>query len=55
VEAGPELVEETYNATREIGRTPDHLGKNRGHWDNLHMKLQLRVLRAELEAHKGKK
>jgi AIPR protein len=54
-EAGPELVEETYNATKEIGRTPDHLGKNRGHWDNLHMKLQLRVLRAELEAHKGKK
>jgi hypothetical protein len=54
-DAGPELVEETYNATKEIGRTPDHLGKNRGHWDNLHMKLQLRVLRAELETHKGKK
>ena len=54
-DAGPELVEETYNATKEIGRTPDHLGKNRGHWDNLHMKLQLRVLRAELEAHRGKK
>jgi len=54
-DAGPELVEETYNATREIGRTPDHLGKNRAHWDNLHMKLQLRVLRAELEAHRGRK
>jgi len=54
-EAGSELVEETYHATKEIGRTPDHLGKNRGHWDNLHMKLQLRVLRAELEAHKAKK
>jgi hypothetical protein len=49
-EAGPELVEETYNATKEIGRTPDHLGKNRKHWDNLHMKLQLRLLRAQLEA-----
>jgi hypothetical protein len=51
-EAGPELVEETYNATKEIGRTPDHLGKNHKHWDNLHMKLQLRLLRAQLEAQK---
>ena len=31
-EAGPELVEETYNATREIGRMPDQLGKNRKHF-----------------------
>jgi len=35
-EAGPELEEETYNATKEIGRMPDQLGKNRKHWDNLH-------------------
>ena len=48
-EAGSELVTETYNATEDIGRTPDHLGKNRKHWDNLHMKLQLRLLRAQLE------
>lgn len=48
VEAGPQLVEETYNATREIGRMPDQLGKNRKHWDNLHMKVQLRLLRAQL-------
>jgi hypothetical protein len=47
-DAGPELVTETYNATEEIGRTPDHLGKNRKHWDNLHMKIQLRLLRAQL-------
>jgi len=46
--AAPELVEETFNATKEIGRTPDLIGKNRKHWDNLHMKIQLRVLRAEL-------
>ena len=49
-EAAPELVAETYNATNEIGRMPDQLGKNRKHWDNLHMKLQLRFLRAQLEA-----
>jgi hypothetical protein len=47
-EAGTELVAETANATEDIGRTPDHLGKNRKHWDNLHMKLQLRLLRAQL-------
>lgn len=47
-EAGPELCEETYNATREIGRLPDQLGKNRKHWDNLHMKIQLRLLRAQV-------
>ena len=47
-EAATELVEETYNATKEIGRMPDQLGKNRKHWDNLHMKMQLRLLRAQL-------
>lgn len=50
-----ELVEETYTATKEIGRMPDQLGKNRKHWDNLHMKLQLRLLRAQLAAQRGKK
>jgi hypothetical protein len=54
-EAGPELVEETYNATKEIGRMPDQLGKNRKHWDNLHMKLQLRLLRAQLMAQRASK
>ncbi len=54
-EAGTELVAETDNATEDIGRTPDHLGKNRKHWDNLHMKLQLRLLRAQLEVQRARK
>jgi AIPR protein len=54
-EAGPELVTETYNATEEIGRSPDHLGKNRKHWDNLHMKIQLRLLRAQLEVQRSRR
>jgi len=54
-EISSELVEETYNATREIGRMPDQLGKNRKHWDNLHMKVQLRLLRAQLAAQRGKR
>ena len=54
-DAGVELVAETDNATEDIGRTPDHLGKNRKHWDNLHMKLQLRLLRAQLEVQRARK
>jgi hypothetical protein len=54
-EAGQELVAETDTAIEDIGRTPDHLGKNRKHWDNLHMKLQLRLLRAQLEVHRARK
>jgi hypothetical protein len=54
-EAGPELVKETVNAIEDIGRTPDHLGKNRKHWDGLHVKLQNRLLRAELEVARSKK
>jgi hypothetical protein len=45
-----ELVAETYNATQEIGRMPDQLGKSRRHWDNLHTKIQVRLLRARLSA-----
>lgn len=48
-DAAPELVEETYQATVNIGRTPDHLGKSRPHWDKLHGKLQNRLLRQELD------
>lgn len=47
---GPELVAETVSATKEIGRMPDQIGKSRGHWSNLHMKVQNRVLRAALSA-----
>ena len=53
-EVAPELVEETYSATKEIGRTPDQLGKNRKHWDNLHMKVQLKLLREMLVAQESK-
>ena len=46
----PELVEETFNATKEIGRTPDLLGKSRKHWDNLHMKVRIKMLEGQLAA-----
>jgi len=51
--SGAELVSETAQATKEIGRNPDQIGKNRKHWDNLHMKMQLRVLRSQLLTQRG--
>lgn len=47
---GPELVAETYRATREIGRNPDVLGKNRQHWVSLHKTVRLAVLQDQLKA-----
>jgi len=51
-DAGPELVNETYNATRDIGRLPNELGKSRGHWANLHKTLELKLLRQQLSRRK---
>jgi hypothetical protein len=42
------LVAETFQATKNIGRNPDQLGKNRQHWDALHTKVQNRLLRAQI-------
>lgn len=47
--AGIDLVKETFAATKDIGRTPDALGKSRSHWAGLNRMLEVRVLRAALE------
>jgi hypothetical protein len=47
---GPELVAETFRATKEIGRNPDMLGKNRQHWVNLHKTVRVAVLQDQLKA-----
>jgi hypothetical protein len=47
-EAGPSLVEETFQLTREGVRNPDAIGKNRKHWANLYMRLQVRLLQERL-------
>lgn len=49
-ELGPELVAETYRATKDIGRNPDMLGKNRQHWVGLHKTVRLTVLQDQLKA-----
>jgi AIPR protein len=48
-EAGPELVKETYNATKDVGHLPDQLGKSRGHWAGLHRALEVRLLRQQIK------
>jgi hypothetical protein len=53
-EAGPSLVEETFQLTREGVRNPDAIGKNRKHWANLYMRLQVRLLQERLQEQEEK-
>jgi hypothetical protein len=48
-ESGPNLVDETFQLTREGKRNPDQIGKDRKHWANLYMRLQVRLLQERLE------
>ncbi len=50
-EFGPMLVGETYMLTQDGIRTPDQVGKNRKHWATLHMRLQMHLMREQLEGH----
>lgn len=49
MESAPELVRETAAATREIGRTPDIIGKSRNHWASIHRLVENRLLRLKLK------
>lgn len=46
----PELVKQTKQATRDYGHKPDVLGKNRGHWTNMHQTVELFMLREQLRS-----
>lgn len=46
---GPQLVKETREAIREIGNSPDILGKNRNHWSSLFKTVQLHLMKERLE------
>jgi len=48
-EAGPTLVDETYQLTRDGIRSPDQVGKNRKHWGTLYMRLQVQLLQEQLQ------
>jgi hypothetical protein len=47
-EAGPELVAEIFQATKDHSHNPNVLGKSRAVWSGLHKTLELRMLRREL-------
>jgi hypothetical protein len=53
-EAGPNLVEETFQLTRDGVRNPDAIGKNRKHWGNLYMRLQVKLLQERLQEEQRK-
>ncbi len=48
------LVDETFQLTTEGIRNPDQIGKNRKHWANLYMRLQVRLLQERLQEEREK-
>ena len=45
----PELVAEIKQAIKDIGNSPDSLGKNRNHWANLFKTVRLHVMQQQLD------
>ena len=43
--AAPEICRATKDLIKDIGHKPDQLGKNRGHWSNMHKTVELFILR----------
>lgn len=50
----PEIIRETKEATKTYGHKPDMIGKNRGHWANMHKTVELHILREAIRMTKGK-
>lgn len=48
-QVAPELLRQTRQALDDIGHKPDQIGKNRGHWNNMHQTIELMILRNELK------
>lgn len=48
-QVAPELIRQTRQALDDIGHKPDQIGKNRGHWNNMHQTVELTILRNELK------
>lgn len=51
--AAPEICRATKLATQDISNRPDVIGKNRGHWSNMHKTVELFILRQELAARRA--
>lgn len=50
----PELAKQTKQAIKDYGHKPDVLGKNRGHWTNMHQTVELHILRQRMKEAGGK-
>jgi hypothetical protein len=50
--AAPEICRAVKDAIKDIGHKPDQLGKNRGHWSNMHKTVELFILRQALKERK---
>jgi hypothetical protein len=48
-DVAPEVCRVTKAATQDIGYQPEVLGKNRGHWSNMHKTIELFLLRRQLD------
>lgn len=50
----PELAKQTKQAIKDYGHKPDAIGKNRGHWTNMHQTVELHILRQRMKESGGK-
>lgn len=50
----PELAKQTKQAIKDYGHKPDVLGKNRGHWTNMHQTVELHILRQRMRERGGR-
>jgi hypothetical protein len=50
--AAPEICRATKDGIKDISHKPDQLGKNRGHWSNMHKTVELFILREALAKRK---
>jgi hypothetical protein len=49
-QVAPEIAAQPKQATKNYGHKPDVIGKNRGHWTNMHQTVELHMLRAALKS-----
>jgi hypothetical protein len=47
-EVAPQICRETKEAMQSYGHKPNHLGKHRQHWSNMHKTVELHLLRRQL-------
>lgn len=54
ISVAPELAKQTKQAIKDYGHKPDMIGKNRGHWTNMHQTVELHILRQRMRDSGGR-